>query len=50
MIAITEVKINPEQVETKQNFKIAVKVIELTEDNLRLPYRLGQKVSSGPRI
>ena len=50
MIAITNVKISPNPVKTGESFKIAVKIIELTEDNIRLPYRLGRTVSSGPKV
>ena len=45
MIAITNVKISPNPVKTGESFKIAVKIIELTEDNIRLPYRLGRTAS-----
>lgn len=34
MIAITNVKISPNPVKTGESFKIAVKIIELTEDNI----------------
>lgn len=50
MIAITNVKISPNPVKTGESFKIAVKIIELTEDSIRLPYRLGRNASSDPKV
>ena len=40
----------PNPVKTGESFKIAVKIIELTEDSIRLPYRLGRNASSGPKV
>ena len=50
MIAITNVKISPNPVKTGESFKIAVQLIEHTEDRIRLPYRLGRNASSGPKV
>lgn len=47
---IANVKISPNPVKTGESFKIAVKIIELTEDSIRLPYRLGRNASSGPKV
>lgn len=50
MIAICKCEISPNPVKTGESFKIAVKIIELTEDSIRLPYRLGRNASSGPKV
>ena len=50
MVAITDVKISPNPVKTQESFQIAVKIIELTEDNIRLPHRLGRTASDGPQL
>ena len=45
MVAITDVKLSKNTVNTKEQFKISVKILELTPDSgkYRLPFRLGKE-------